>query len=272
MKYGRDELIRSILSPSAAIGYSYRSLVLALADGRVITGLPVEDTPARLVVKTAEGQRITVEPRAVDDRHSSDLSLMPDGLAGTMTTQELVDLLAYLAGLNKPVSIVGQYHAIGPLYEPNNTLLVDPASEPDLRSSVADGRGHLLSWRRVNANAEGQVDLSPLAAGDPKFAAYASIPVVSPVRQQAGLVLDSPAEISVWLNGKSVALPAKAQKDETRSATVELPQGTSRLLIRVALEKRTDSAAPLVTTFVTDQPVGFEALDAGFAPPARQTR
>ena len=35
VKYGRDELIRSILSPSAAIGYNFRSLVLALADGRV---------------------------------------------------------------------------------------------------------------------------------------------------------------------------------------------------------------------------------------------
>ena len=35
VKYGRDELIRSILSPSAAIGYSFRSLVVALADGRV---------------------------------------------------------------------------------------------------------------------------------------------------------------------------------------------------------------------------------------------
>src|SRR5262249_23074042 len=36
VKYGRDELIRSILSPSAAIGYNFRSVVLALADGRVI--------------------------------------------------------------------------------------------------------------------------------------------------------------------------------------------------------------------------------------------
>ena len=44
VKYGRDELIRSILSPSAAIGFSFRSLVVALTDGRVITGLPVEET------------------------------------------------------------------------------------------------------------------------------------------------------------------------------------------------------------------------------------
>ena len=55
VKYGKDELIRSILSPSAAIGYSFRSLVVALADGRVVTGLPVEETADRLVLKTADG-------------------------------------------------------------------------------------------------------------------------------------------------------------------------------------------------------------------------
>ena len=62
VKYGRDELIRSILSPSDSIGYSYRSVVAALNDGRVITGLVLDDTADKLVIKTADGQRISVEP------------------------------------------------------------------------------------------------------------------------------------------------------------------------------------------------------------------
>jgi hypothetical protein len=247
--------------------------VLALADGRVITGLPVEDAPDRLVVKTAEGQRIALDPRAVEDRRTSDVSLMPEGLAGTMTDQELVDLLAYLANLRKPVSIVGQYHAIGPLQEPNGAPLVDPTSRLDLRSPVADGRGHQLSWRRINSNVEGQIDLTPLVAGDPKHVAYVSIPVVSPVSQQARLVLDSPAEIAVWLNGKPVALSAKSQeKNEPRAAAVDLPQGSSRLLIRAAQQRRPSAQAQLVTTFVTDQPVGFDAVEAGLAAHAEKPR
>ena len=79
VKYGRDELIRSILSPSAAIGYSFRSLVLALADGRVITGLPVEETPDRLVLKTADGQRIAVEPRSIEDAGPATSRSCPKG-------------------------------------------------------------------------------------------------------------------------------------------------------------------------------------------------
>ena len=128
IKYGRDELIRSILSPSDSIGYSYRSVVAALADGRVITGLAVEDTPEKLVIKTADGERVSVEPRSVEDRRTSDVSLMPEGLAQTMTTQEVVDLLSYLTTLRRPVSIVGEYQVIGPLYEPNGMRLIDPNS------------------------------------------------------------------------------------------------------------------------------------------------
>jgi hypothetical protein len=246
---------------------------LALADGRAITGLPVEETPERLVVKTAEGQRITLDPRAIEDRRTSDLSLMPEGLAGTMTAQELVDLLAYLASLSKPVSIVGQYHAVGPVSEPNGTPLVDSESKLDLRTPVADGRGHQVAWRRLTANAEGQADFAPLMAGDSKHVAYATIPVASPVAQQARLIVDSPAHISAWLNGKPVALSADGQaKDEPLAAIVDLSQGSNRLLFRLSPENRTRSAATIVTTVVSDQPVGFDAGDAGVASRAVPSR
>ena len=84
--------------------------------------------------------------------------------------------------------------------------MFDPISKLDLQGPVNDGRGRELSWRRVSANAEGQADLSPLVAGDTKHAAYAWVPVVSPVAQKARLVFDTPADIAVWLDGKSVEL------------------------------------------------------------------
>ena len=61
-KYGKEELLRSILYPSAAIGYNYKSNVLALADGRVLTGLVVEEAPDRIVLKTADGKRLVDPP------------------------------------------------------------------------------------------------------------------------------------------------------------------------------------------------------------------
>jgi len=165
-KYGKDELLRSILNPSAAIGYSFRSLVLALTDGRTITGLAVEDSPDRLVIKTADGQRITIKPGDIEDRKTSEVSLMPEGLAQTTSDQQLVDLLAYLSTLRKPVSIAGQYHVIGPLTEPGGEPAINPDTKIDLGATVRGPRQQVLAWRRLDANAEGLVDLTARVGGD----------------------------------------------------------------------------------------------------------
>ena len=205
MKYGRDELIRSILSPSSAIGLGFRSVVVALADGRAITGLPVEETADRLVLKTAEGQRVSIDPKSIEDRRTSDVSLMPEGLAQTMTDQELVDLLAYLTTLKQPVSIVGQYHALGPVHEPAGRPIFEPISALNPAAPASVGRGQPLSWRRVTANAEGIADLAPLTGGLPDSTAYASAPLVSPVAQKARLVIDSQAlsrGVAQWQNSR----------------------------------------------------------------------
>ena len=64
---------------------------------------------------------------------------MPEGLAETMTDQELADLLSFLSTLRQPVSIVGQYHVIGPLAEAKDTPAFDPSRQgrPRRRTSAA---------------------------------------------------------------------------------------------------------------------------------------
>jgi putative heme-binding domain-containing protein len=262
VKYGRDELVRSILSPSAAIGYNFRSLVVALADGRVLTGLPVEETSGKLVLKTATGERVAIPTGSIEDRHTSDVSLMPDGLAQTLTDGELVDLIAYLATLRQPVAVVGQYHVLGPLDGSANAARIETAGSVDPDATIDDGHGHQLTWRRVTANAEGRIDLAALAGEETKGGAYAylSVPVVSPVAQKARLVIDTPAEASAWINGRPVSLAAPSgAKGAPREAAIELPQGPASLLIRLPIDRASGVAAGLVTTIVADQPVSFAA-------------
>jgi putative membrane-bound dehydrogenase-like protein len=264
VKYGRDELVRSILSPSTAIGYSFRSVVVALADGRVITGLPVEETADRLVLKTAAGERIVIPPGSIENQRTSDVSLMPDGLSQTMAEQELVDLIAYLATLREPVGIVGQYNVMGPVHETAARIAtqLDPSSAVDLESSVNDGQGHQLSWRRMNANAEGLLDLSVLAAGESRGQAsvYAYTPVVAVEAQPARLVIESAAAVTAWLGGKPVSLTrGNGSEHEPWSALVDLPSGQTGLLIRITCGGRSPAPASLVTTIVAGQPVSFAA-------------
>jgi len=252
VKYGRDELLRSILNPSAAISHNFRSLVVGLDDGRVLTGLPVEDAPDRLVLKTAEGERVPVRPKQIEERKESDVSLMPEGLAETMTDQELADLLSFLSSLKQPVNIVGQYHVIGPLAESKDAPAFDPTRKVDLSANLRGPEGQKLSWRRLDANAESLADLGTLVGDAPAKSAYLYAPVVSAIAQQARLVLDSKADVKVWLNGKALSLPDSGD-GQSRALSVDLDRGKNDLLIRVG----GGPSLTLVTTLVTERPVAF---------------
>ena len=253
-KYGRDELVRSILNPSAAIGYNFRALTVALTDGRVLTGLPVEDSADRLVLKTADGQRLSLRANQIDERKTSDVSLMPEGLAETLTDSELIDLLTFLATLKQPVSIVGQYQVIGPVAEANDVRAIDPAAKLDHTSHIQGAGGQQISWRRLDANAESLADLTTLLGDDPSKSAYVHAPIASPIAQPARLVIDTKADVKAWLNGKPLTLPSGSE-DPARVVMVELPEGRSDLLIRIV----GGPGAMLVTTIASDKPVSFQA-------------
>jgi len=257
-KYGRDELFRSILNPSAAIGYNYKTNVVATKDGQVYTGLPVEDSPDRLTLKTAEAKRITLRPGDVEERTTNDVSLMPEGLAESLTNEELADLIAFLTTLRQPVSIVGQYQAIGPVADSVETPAFDVSAKVNLRSTLVDPEGRKVTWRRLDANAEGRGDLSTLAPTEPKQALYLYVPVRSPIAQDAQLVIDTEGDdLHAWFNGRSVNL-ARTREHEPRSVFLQVPEGASELLIRVP----GGSAKALVTTLVADRPLEFSVDEA----------
>jgi putative membrane-bound dehydrogenase-like protein len=244
-KYGKEELLRSILYPSAAIGYNYKSNVLALTDGRVLTGLVVEEAPDRIVLKTPDGQRLTVKAGEIETRKITEVSLMPEGLAEAMSDGELIDLLAFLTTLKEPVSIVGQYQAVGPVPTSADTLLTAKSTLP----------GN-LAWRRATTNAEGVVDIATLAGDDPAKAAYLTTPVLAPEALEARLVLDTSADLKGWLDGQPLTVPT-ASGGQPRVISIRLSKGNHDLTVRVAGGSKTG----LVTTFVASKPLEFRVGD-----------
>lgn len=243
MKYGKEELLRSILNPSAAISYTFRSLVVGTNDGRVVTGLPIEDTPTRLVLKTADGARVALSPATIDERKDAELSLMPEGLTESLGEQDLVDLLAYLTTLKQPVSIAGAVMAAGPFPAgalPDN---LQAAVRSDAPLNLGDGKPP-HAWSKLTANAEGIATFAHAEEGD----YLVHLPISSPVAQTARLVLDATRVEAVWLDGKRIELdPA------TNVAELRLPAGASDLNVQV-WAKQGDG---LVVTIVSDQPVSF---------------
>ncbi len=247
-KYGKEELLRSILYPSAAIGYNFKSSILALADGRVLTGLIVEEAPDRIVIKLADGKRQVVRPGDVEDRKLSDVSLMPEGLAEALTDRELVNLATFLTTLKEPVSIVGQYQAIGPVASAGDIV-------PSPRTAPPAGT-RMLPWRRILANAEGLVNLAPSSGEDPSKVAYYETPVLAPDDLDAKLVLDTVADLKAWLDGKELSIPAPTG-DQPRTVAVRLTKGNHDLVLRVPGATK----AGLVTTFVAAKPLEFRSTE-----------
>ncbi len=95
-KYPREELIDSVLYPSRRISSGYEPVVIATADGKVLTGLVRSDTADGLEIEDADGKRIKLAKADVEDRKASDVSLMPNGIVEGITPEDFADLIAYL--------------------------------------------------------------------------------------------------------------------------------------------------------------------------------
>ena len=100
-KYPRDDLIASVLFPSAKIFQGYEPVVVATSDGRVLTGIVKNETPEVLEIEDADARRIKIAKDQVEERKPSDVSIMPSGLAEGLSRQDFADLVAYLETLKE---------------------------------------------------------------------------------------------------------------------------------------------------------------------------
>ena len=98
-----EQLLSNVFDPSLVIGASYQARTVVTADGRVLTGLVVEDSDQRLVLKAQGGKLETIPRRDVDTMQVSRLSLMPEDLEKQLKPHELADLFALLT-LDRPPS------------------------------------------------------------------------------------------------------------------------------------------------------------------------
>ena len=101
IRYPKDEIIRSVLYPSAKIFSGYDPVVVALTDGRVVTGIVKSDDDTTLVIQDADANRLEIAKDDIDEKKLSDVSLMPNGLAEGLTKDDFADLIAYLVALKQ---------------------------------------------------------------------------------------------------------------------------------------------------------------------------
>ncbi len=91
-----DYILQNVLDPSASVGKDYTMTTVATVDGRLISGIVREQTPAGLVIQTAT-DRVTIPREDVEAIKPSSVSMMPEGQLDPLAPLEIRDLFAYLA-------------------------------------------------------------------------------------------------------------------------------------------------------------------------------
>ncbi len=96
-----EQLLSNVFDPSLVIGVAYQGTTVATTDGRILTGLVVEDSPQRVVLKLQGGKTESIPRGSVEELKLSALSLMPEDLEKQVKAQELADLFSYIT-LDRP--------------------------------------------------------------------------------------------------------------------------------------------------------------------------
>ncbi|QDV33560.1 c-type cytochrome [Tautonia plasticadhaerens] len=95
----RAALYHAIEAPSAAIEPAYLPYTVAMADGRVFSGVVRADGGDRIRVLDADAKAVELDRAEVEEIRPVSTSIMPVGLVGALGEEDLRDLLAYLSGL-----------------------------------------------------------------------------------------------------------------------------------------------------------------------------
>jgi putative heme-binding domain-containing protein len=91
-----DYVLINVMDPSALVGHAYRVTVIELKDGRVINGIVKGEDDNTLTMETAT-ERVVVAKLDIEERQQQPVSMMPEGLLGRLSLQEIRDLVKYLA-------------------------------------------------------------------------------------------------------------------------------------------------------------------------------
>ena len=99
-KSGEDLLV-AVFDPNREVDPRYVNYLAAVADGRVLNGVVVAETPTSVTLRRGDGAEDTILRANLESLRSTRLSLMPEGLEKQLTHQNVADLFAYLRSAGK---------------------------------------------------------------------------------------------------------------------------------------------------------------------------
>ena len=93
-------LYEAVVAPNNAVDAKYQSYIVATADGRVISGMITNESDHSLTLQPATGEPVSLLREEIDELQATGKSLMPEGFAQAIASQQMADLLAYVLEKN----------------------------------------------------------------------------------------------------------------------------------------------------------------------------
>ncbi|HQR41288.1 MAG TPA: c-type cytochrome, partial [Gemmatales bacterium] len=100
----REYLLANVVDPNRVVGTPYFTRTIVLKNGKLLTGILVEEDATTLRLKRENAIIEVVVKADIEEQKTSTKSLMPEGLSNNMTVQDLRDLFQYLEVPPKPTT------------------------------------------------------------------------------------------------------------------------------------------------------------------------
>jgi putative membrane-bound dehydrogenase-like protein len=93
---GRDALLTAILQPHKEVASQYIAYTVNTKDGQTVQGVITADDASSMSLKMMGGVNVTLQRANIRGSSSDGKSLMPEGLEGGLSVQDMADLLSFI--------------------------------------------------------------------------------------------------------------------------------------------------------------------------------
>jgi putative heme-binding domain-containing protein len=97
----KEQIIESILDPSKVIEPGFEAVMIKLESDETAMGMIAGETDTEVTVKAMGGAKTTFKKADIVSRTKQPMSLMPVGLYRALSTEDLVNVVEYLAAQKK---------------------------------------------------------------------------------------------------------------------------------------------------------------------------
>lgn len=104
LRAGARHIVQSIVDPSAVITEGFNQLTVVTDEGKVYSGVLLEESGLTLSLGQSNGQRVDIPKTSIEDRKKNIVSAMPE-MAENLTPQQVADLTTFLLSLRSPIAV-----------------------------------------------------------------------------------------------------------------------------------------------------------------------